>query len=487
MLRVCFADGSEVMLDAQRVLPPNTRPVQWETLEYDPYQITASTLNDESVEIPWSTIRVLTDDAYSAHLAHAAEEQARQIGLRIRELRDSRQLSSKDLAERAGIAPQSLSRIENGRHDVVYTTLQRLLAAMGYSLRDLAVTSGGHATIPNLLKRLADVGIDREFVRRRLLPDHSLTTSYTGSDSTNEERIVEAIAESVSRVFGWSVSRIVGSEPLVLDPSLVPAARFKVRGRVNELRATAYTFYAHYLALVVLRATSNLVPQPLPGDPVAFREAVLATYGSLDLTSLLRFTWDHGVPVVPLRDPGAFHGACWRIDGRNIIVLKQVTNSQARWAHDLLHETKHVADHLDSHRTAVIEGEEIALVSQPDAAPAEERQATEFAITVLLNGHAEALTQQAVTLAHESVERLKGTVQQVAKGEHAPVDALANYVAARLSSQGVNWWGAANNLQLTDPTPWSIARDSLLQHVALETLSDQDRLILMQAITSSEE
>jgi hypothetical protein len=358
---------------------------------------------------------------------------------------------------------------------------------MGYSLRDLAVTSGGHATIPNLLKRLADVGIDREFVRRRLLPDHSLTTSYTGSDSTNEERIVEAIAESVSRVFGWSVSRIVGSEPLVLDPSLVPAARFKVRGRVNELRATAYTFYAHYLALVVLRATSNLVPQPLPGDPVAFREAVLATYGSLDLTSLLRFTWDHGVPVVPLRDPGAFHGACWRIDGRNIIVLKQVTNSQARWAHDLLHETKHVADHLDSHRTAVIEGEEIALVSQPDAAPAEERQATEFAITVLLNGHAEALTQQAVTLAHESVERLKGTVQQVAKGEHAPVDALANYVAARLSSQGVNWWGAANNLQLTDPTPWSIARDSLLQHVALEALSDQDRLILMQAITSSEE
>src|SRR5205823_2092005 len=155
-----------------------TSDVQWETLEFDQYQITASTLDDESIEIPWSTIRVLTDEAYSTHLAHAAEEQARQIGLRIRELRDSRQLSSKDLAERAGITPQSLSRIENGRHDVVYTTLQRLLAAMGYSLRDLAVTSGGYATIPKLLKRLADVGIDREFVRRRLLPDHSLTASY---------------------------------------------------------------------------------------------------------------------------------------------------------------------------------------------------------------------------------------------------------------------------------------------------------------------
>lgn len=486
MLRVHFADGSEVMLDAQRVLPPNTRHVQWETLEYDPYQITASTLDDESVEIPWSTIRVLTDEAYSAHLARAAEEQARQIGLRIRELRDSRQLSSRDLAERAGIAPQSLSRIENGRHDVVYTTLQRLLAAMGYSLRDLAVASGSHATIPKLLKRLADIGIDRDFVRRRLLPDHSLTELYIGSDSTSEERTVEAIAEAVSRVFGWSVSRIVGNEPLVLDSSLVPAARFKVRGRVNELRATAYTFYAHYLALVVLRATSNLVPHSLPGDPVAFREAVLATYGSLDLTSLLRFTWDHGVPVVPLRDPGAFHGACWRIDGRNVIVLKQVTNSQARWTHDLLHEIKHITDHLDNHRTAIIEGEEIALVPQSDTTSVEERQATEFATTVILNGHAEALTQQAVTLAHESVERLKGAVQQVAKEGHTPVDALANYVAARLSSQGVNWWGTANNLQLADPAPWSIARDNLLEHVALDTLNDQDRRILMQAITTEE-
>jgi hypothetical protein len=41
---------------------------------------------------------------------------------------------------RAGIHPQSLSRIEHGQHDVVFTTLRRVLAAMGCSLRDLAVT-----------------------------------------------------------------------------------------------------------------------------------------------------------------------------------------------------------------------------------------------------------------------------------------------------------------------------------------------------------
>lgn len=486
-LRVHFEDGSEVMIDARRVLPPDTSPVRWETLDYDPYEITVSTIDNENVEIPWSTLRVLTDDAYSSHLAHAAEEQARQIGLRIKELRKGRRLSSKELAERAGITPQSLSRIENGRHDVVYTTLQRLLAAMGYSLWDLAATSSGHATTPKLLRRLAEVGIDREFIHRRLLPDRFRTAPPINNGMESDEGVVQAIAEAVSRIFGWSVSRIVGNEPLILDTSLIPSARFKVRGRINELRATAYTFYAHYLALLVLRATSSLKARPLPGDPAIFREAVLAEYGSLDLESLLKFTWDHGIPVVPLRDPGAFHGACWRVDDRNVIVLKQVTDSQARWAHDLLHAGKHVANHLDDQRTAVVEGEEIPLVPKSDMTSAEEREASAFATSVLLDGRAEVFTQQTVKLAGQAAERLKSAVQQVATTERVPVDALANYLAARLSSEGLNWWGAASNLQVTNPSPWVIARDILLSHLTLDDLNEQDRELLLQALGDPEE
>ncbi len=77
-----------------------------------------------AIEIPWSTVRAVADPEYSAHLAAVAAEQARQIGRRIRALRARRGLSSKALAQRAGITPQSLSRIEHGRHDVVLTTLQ---------------------------------------------------------------------------------------------------------------------------------------------------------------------------------------------------------------------------------------------------------------------------------------------------------------------------------------------------------------------------
>ncbi len=56
-------------------------------------------------------------------------------------------MKSKELAERAGITPQSLSRIENGKHDVVFKTLQKILGAMGYALKDLAVESDAATTV----------------------------------------------------------------------------------------------------------------------------------------------------------------------------------------------------------------------------------------------------------------------------------------------------------------------------------------------------
>ena len=38
---------------------------------------------------------------------------------------------------------------------------------------------------------------------------------------------------------------------------------------------------------------------------------------------------------------GTFHGACWRYEGRNAVVLKQTPKHEARWAFDLLHELFH--------------------------------------------------------------------------------------------------------------------------------------------------
>jgi DNA-binding Xre family transcriptional regulator len=135
-LVVDFADGSRACVEAKTLLPPDTDPVEWDRLTWSPYEIAVPNAY-EVVVIPSERVRMLTDKDYSQYLARAAEEQARRVGARIRELRKARGMTGKELAERAGIMPQSLSRIEHGKAAVVLPTVQRLLAAMGCSIHDL--------------------------------------------------------------------------------------------------------------------------------------------------------------------------------------------------------------------------------------------------------------------------------------------------------------------------------------------------------------
>lgn len=141
-LWVRFEDGATAEIETHKVLAGKVNQPRWEKLRFNPYEIIVPTENGE-LEISWSTIRVLTDKEYSAHLAKIAEEQAKKIGRRLSQLRKDRGMKSKELAERAGLTPQSLSRIEHGKHDLAFSTVQKILGAMGYELRDLTVESEG--------------------------------------------------------------------------------------------------------------------------------------------------------------------------------------------------------------------------------------------------------------------------------------------------------------------------------------------------------
>jgi hypothetical protein len=77
---------------------------------------------------------------------------------------------------------------------------------------------------------------------------------------------------------------------------------------------------------------------------------------------------------------------------------------------------------------------------------------------------------------------LKSAVRRVATAEDVPVDALGNYMAFRLSLEGHDWWGTAENLQIKGPNPFSIARDILLERVDLSRLAAPDLQLLQRAL-----
>jgi len=149
-----------------------------------------------------------------------------------------------------------------------------------------------------------------------------------------------------------------------------------------------------------------------------------------------------------------------------------------------VHESYHAGQEPEERERSTIEEPETSTVRRESD---EEQEANLFAGDVMLDGRAEELVEMCVGAANGRVERLKGVVPMVAEAEDVEVAVLANYLAYRLSLQGLNWWGAATNLQRGDADPWEIARDWLLPRLALTRLNDIDRQILLQALTKSEE
>jgi hypothetical protein len=151
----------------------------------------------------------------------------------------------------------------------------------------------------------------------------------------------------------------------------------------------------------------------------------------------------------------------------------------ARWMFDLLHETFHGGQKPDAPTLEIIEADETSPERRNSH---EEIAASQFAGNVLLNNRADELAQACVDAAQGSVERLKGVVPNVAERHGVTVGALANYLAYRLSWQGINWWGAAATLQRDDGDPWAVARDVFLERFPFAIETEIDRQLLERAL-----
>jgi ribosome-binding protein aMBF1 (putative translation factor) len=393
-------------------------------------------------------------------------------------------LSHKDLADRLELKEQQVQRYEATDYaSASISKIQQVVRALGIQVREEVILPEVPTSFADLLRPLKEFGLSKDFVVSRLLPRTlaaQLEVGARGEEGESEPSgLLLQAAAAIGRVFDWKPGALLSGATLQLDPARIGGARFKKLAKGEERRAAAYTVYAHYLAMLTLGATAELRPKRIPDDPAAFRDAVLHAYGDISFHHVLLFLWDIGVPVLPLSDPGAFHGACWRVEGRNVIVLKQRTNSLARWLFDLLHETDHVAKRPTSKSLAIIE----PGMSTEELQVTEELEASAFAGEVMLSCRSEELAQLCVDAARGSVERLATVVPQIALRENVEVGALANYMAYRLALQGINWWGAATNLQRGAEDPLAIARDVLVTKADLGRLNPIDRDLLMQALS----
>lgn len=378
-------------------------------------------------------------------------------------------LTQKDLAQRLNLKEQQIQRYESELYQSCsFARLVEIADALEIKVRERIELQDLKRSVPDVIKRLNSMGLESQFIKNRIDRD-------IGTSAASTERVIGRAA----MIFNLPISQLLSDQ--VPDPPGLGAAmaRFKMpRGR-DARNVAAYTAYAHKLASICANATRNLPLQSVPHDWKSFRQGVITAYGKFDLESVTHFAWDCGVVVLPLNDSGAFHGATWRFAGRNVVVLKQRSNFGSRWLSDLVHELFHAGEEPERSEFEVVE---LPETSEERRQLKSEQHAERFSSEAILGGRAEELTQICVSNARGRVQLLKDVVQRIAKKESVNQGVLANYIAFRLSMEGINWWGTATNLQTDTLPPLNSIRDIFFERFDFQRLSDEEYAVLSLAL-----
>jgi len=381
-----------------------------------------------------------------------------------------RGLTQKELADRIGVKPQQIQRWEDSDYETAgFNNFIKIAEALEIAVHESILLQQKAQNSP---KVLAECGIDLKFVQRRLVPT-------AGNES---HRILSAASEYLKRIWGLVVSPDGTIDTRSVNWTAAETVRYKLPKDANPVRVRAYTQYAYYIAEQVAGTLAGS-SAPVPRDWKLAREAFSSDDGVLSLGTALEKAWQMNIAVIPLSDPIRFHGCCWRINSRNVIVLKQSVRAEARWLFDLLHELYHAGD--NSHQTfATVVGDG---ANDQRRESADERAANLFAGNVLLAGVAEELYRECLMGAKGHVANLKRSVRNVAERRNVNLGVLANYVAYSLKEeQDVDWWGAASNLQPESDDAYTIAATIFKTKFRADKLPEMDRTLIELATLEPE-
>jgi transcriptional regulator with XRE-family HTH domain len=390
-------------------------------------------------------------------------------------------LTQRELGNLLGIKEQQVQRYEaTGYASANLNRIQKVVEALGLRLGRGVFFPKQQICLDELLRRTDQLGLPREFLSNRILPDYATERENTTRSEAEQNTIVLRAAARIERIFQIPSSLLFSHSEISLPTGVLAQARFKIPARADRIKTNALAVYAHYLGLLLLECTRHLTLKPIPSNPKQIYEAILKTHGEVSFEGCLKYIWGLGIPVLPLKDKGGFHGACWRVKDRGVIVLKQTTDSPGRWIIDLFHELKHIEQMPANVDVAWIE--EFDKTGRSDDSD-EEEEATDFAVDVVLGGSAEALAEECARECKQRLQVLKSVVQRVAERHKVRTDVLANYLAYRLEEEGQHWWGTAQSLRDVGPDPWRTAKDILVANLDCTALNPIDLGLLMQALT----
>lgn len=400
--------------------------------------------------------------------------------------RVARGMTQKDLAEKIGVKEQQIQRWESSYYaNTSFSRIREIVEALQLQVREEVFVPSNTFTVKKLVEQLRKIGLRSEVLIRRILPPEVFSMLYEDAETKTRDGVLFQAAGLIARVFGLRHTDLFGDRVPNLDLTALAIGRYKVPATAGEDAVSAYTLYAHYLAALTAECAKHIQLAPLPSSWQQVHSGICnGIERMITFDATVDYVWRLGIPVLPLQDPGTFHGAVWVIDGRPVIVLKQGNRLVARWLFDLLHEFAHLVRKVKDGRLASgFEVVELHPISPKRRAAADEEEANDIAEDVLFHGRSAEIEQACVRAAQGEIRLLKRIVPEIADRERIHVGVLANHLAFRLSQQGEVWWPTAMTMQNDGNDPFFVARHRLLSSLRLNALNPVDRDLLVRAVS----
>jgi transcriptional regulator with XRE-family HTH domain len=419
----------------------------------------------EPREISWTQLRSASDPTFALEMRQRDAEESRRLGLRLRALREDRDLNQRDLAALMGMSAPQLSKIESGAFDLRVSTVQTLLRTMGATLADITGPDALEVSQRELRKRAQQAGVPGE------VTDRLIAQTPRG-----------AVLDVLARAFGWTRDQLIAGVP---RPQAVGSAvRFRAV-RKGDPQESPLVNLAYEVCRIVGDHAALAPYRGVPADPAQVRRGALDANGRVSLASLLEWSWAAGIPVLPLYGRGAFAASAWTVGDRAAVVLKETRELAVFWLFDLAHELGHVAlGHLAGGGMVDVE----SLQLDATDSEADEREANDFALQLLLPAYHDLLNAVRGE-ARGNYLRFKGAVATVAKRANLSPGVLGMVAAYDLKEIGQykDRWGSASNLARPDGAGRAVVQESARQHLTLGGLSGAEAIVVNSLMLSPNE
>ncbi|WP_257288472.1 ImmA/IrrE family metallo-endopeptidase [Endozoicomonas sp. SESOKO2] len=197
--------------------------------------------------------------------------------------------------------------------------------------------------IKRLERRLADSGFPKAFIKT-VMPD------WWDKSLGESAQSILMLKMHLSKHLGLDLASLVDDAKSV---RLAPAGH--THYRLTQSKSKKDVVVAQSLAESLARLVASATPKPyvpIPKNPEEVRREILNTNKWVSLEALIDYLWEHGVPVIHLKQLPAgakkFDGMVVDVDGRPVIVLTRVNKAPAWQLFILAHETGHIGNgHVD--------------------------------------------------------------------------------------------------------------------------------------------